>query len=399
MRLFAAVLSMLALAGCATDRIRNPVPATLAEKAHVPGLAAARFWYDEKLANPDQTLRRLGLHTLSNTVSRGQSRPEVNYLALSGGADDGAFGAGLLVGWSRSGARPKLDVVTGISAGALIAPFAFLGADYDPQLRAMWFKYTSEDLYRADVLAGLLGGASLADSSPLAALIARFADRKMLNAIAQEYRKGRLLLIGTTNLDTQRLAVWNMGEIAASGHPRALHLFQQILLASTAVPGLFPPVHINVQATGLSREEMHVDGGVSAQVFLLPTQVTFRNLDKLLPSPARHRIFVIRNAKLAPTHHPVEARALPVSERSLSTLILNQSLADVQRIYLQALRDRAEYNLAAIPAPFFHPRQQPFDQNYMRALFKLGFDQARQGDPWMKAPPGLPATKPAVPNS
>jgi hypothetical protein len=154
-----------------------------------------------------------------------------------------------------------------------------------------------------------------------------------------------------------------------------------------------------VQAAGLGREEMHVDGGISAQVFLLPTHVTFRDLDKLLPSPARHRIFVIRNAKLAPTHHPVEASALPVSERSLSTLILNQSVADVQRIYLQALRESAEYNLAAIPAPFSHARQQPFDQNYMRALFKFGFDQALQGNPWMKAPPGLPSTKLAVPHS
>lgn len=399
MRRFAAVLLMLALVGCAADRVRNPVPAALAEKAHVPGLTTARFWYDERLANPDQTLRRLGLHTLSSTVSSGQSRPEVNYLALSGGADDGAFGAGLLVGWSKSGTRPKFDVVTGISAGALIAPFAFLGADYDRQLRAMWSNYTSDDLYRSDVLAGLLGGPALADSSPLAALIANYVDRRMLRAIAAEYRKGRLLLVGTTNLDTQRLAVWNMGEIAASRHPRALDLFRQILLASTAVPGLFPPVRIDVQAAGLGREEMHVDGGISAQVFLLPTHVSFRDLDKLLPSPARHRIFVIRNAKLTPIHHPVEASALPVSERSLSTLILNQSLADVQRIYLQAFRERAEYNLAAIPAPFSHPRQQPFDQSYMRALFELGFDQARHGEPWMKSPPGLPAAKAIVPRS
>jgi predicted acylesterase/phospholipase RssA len=399
MRLLAAVLSMVALAGCAADRVRNPVPATLAEKAHVPGLATARFWYDEKLANPDQTLRRLGLHTLSNTVRHGQSRPEVNYLALSGGADDGAFGAGLLVGWSRSGTRPKFDVVTGISAGALIAPFAFLGTDYDRQLRAMWSHYSAADLYRTDVLTGLLGGPALADSSPLAELIEKYVDHRMLSAVAAEYRKGRLLLVGTTNLDTQRLAVWNMGEIAASGHPRALHLFRQILLASTAVPGMFPPVRIDVQAADIGREEMHVDGGISAQVFLLPTHVSFRDLDKLLPSPARHRIFVIRNAKLVPTHHPVESSALPVSERSLSTLILNQSRADVQRIYLQALRDRAEYNLAAIPTPFSHPRQQPFDQTYMRALFELGFDQARRGDPWVKVPPGLPATKLAVPHS
>jgi predicted acylesterase/phospholipase RssA len=180
------------------------------------------------------------------------------------------------------------------------------------------------------------------------------------------------------------------GEIAASNHPRALHLFRQVLLASTAVPGLFPPVRMVVDAAGLEKEEMHVDGGVSAQVFLLPVNVSFRDLDKLQPSPARHRIFVIRNATLAPGYKAVQASALPISERSLSTLILNQSLliADVQRIYRQALRDGADYNLAAIPAAFSHPRQQPFDQQYMHVLFQFGFDQARRGDPWMKKPPG-----------
>jgi hypothetical protein len=120
--------------------------------------------------------------------------------------------------------------------------------------------------------------------------------------------------------------------------------------------------------------------------------VSFRDLDKLLPSAARHRVFVIRNAMLSPSYKAVELSALPISERSLSTLILNQSLADVQRIYLEALRDGADYNLAAIPAVFSHPHKQPFDQEYMRALFRLGFEKARRGDQWMKVPPGLPAS-------
>ena len=388
MKCLAAWFIPLALTGCAAEAIRNPVPPRLIEKAHVSGLSAARFWFDEKLENPDQALRRLGLSRLSSTLSVNEGRPEVNYLALSGGADDGAYGAGLLVGWSQGGRRPTFDVVTGISAGALIAPFAFLGRDYDRYLRAMWFTYTADDLYRSIPLAGLLGGPALADSSPLAELIAKHVDAKLLAAVAREYRKGRLLLVGTTNLDTQRLSIWNMGEIAASNHPRALHLFRQVLLASTAVPGLFPPVRMVVDAAGLEKEEMHVDGGVSAQVFLLPVNVSFRDLDKLQPSPARHRIFVIRNATLAPGYKAVQASALPISERSLSTLILNQSLADVQRIYRQALRDGADYNLAAIPAAFSHPRQQPFDQQYMHVLFQFGFDQARRGDPWMKKPPG-----------
>lgn len=385
-----ACFMLIAVQGCATEAIRNPVPQKLVEQAHVPGLAAARFWYDEKAGKPEQALRRLGLSKLSSTVSTRGRQPEVNYLALSGGADDGAYGAGLLVGWSQSGGRPAFDVVTGISAGALIAPFAYLGRNYDRHLRAMWFAYSADDLYRSDPVAGLLGGPALADSSPLAELIAKHVDANLLAAIAREHRKGRLLLVGTTNLDTQRLAIWNMGAIAASNHPRALSLFREVLLASSAVPGLFPPVRINVDAGGFEREEMHVDGGVSAQVFLLPVNVTFRDLDELQSSPARHRIFVIRNAMLAPAYKAVSASVFPISERSLSTLILNQSMADVQRIYLQAIRDGAEYNLAMIPGEFSHPRPQPFDKEYMAALFQLGFEKARRGDTWMKKPPGLP---------
>jgi predicted acylesterase/phospholipase RssA len=388
---FVLAASLLALSGCATASLRNPVPPALAENAQVRGFAKARFWFDEHLDKPDEALRQLGLRQLSETSTNAEGRPIASYLALSGGADDGAYGAGLLVGWSATGKRPSFDVVTGISAGALIAPFAFLGRDYDPQLRAMWLNYTSDDLYRSDPLDGLLGGPALADSSPLAELIAKYVDRRLLAATAREYRKGRLLLIGTTNLDTQRLAIWNMGEIASSNHAGALQLFRQILLASTAVPGLFPPVRINVAAAGYEHEELHVDGGVSTQVFLLPVNVSFRDLDKLHPSPPQHRIFVIRNAKLAPAYNAVPASLFPISERSLSTLILNQSLADVQRIYLQSLRDGGDYNLACIPNTFSHPHAQPFDRSYMAALFELGFTQAEHGSPWMKTPPGLPS--------
>ena len=161
---FVLAASLLALSGCATASLRNPVPPALAENAQVRGFAKARFWFDEHLDKPDEALRQLGLRQLSETSTNAEGRPVVSYLALSGGADDGAYGAGLLVGWSATGKRPSFDVVTGISAGALIAPFAFLGRDHDPQLRAMWLNYTSDDLYRSDPLDGLLGGPALADS-------------------------------------------------------------------------------------------------------------------------------------------------------------------------------------------------------------------------------------------
>lgn len=382
-------------AGCAASVARTPVPAALSERAQIPGLAHARFWGDE-VPKDILAFAREHMPTVARMAAKAKQakgRAVVEYLALSGGAGDGAYGAGLLVGWSERGTRPEFEVVTGVSAGALIAPFAFLGPAYDRRLTEIWTKYKTDDLATPQILAGLLGAEALADSKPLAELIAKYIDRPMLDRIAHEYRgKNRMLLVGTTNLDAQRPVIWNMGELAASSHPHAHDLFRQVLLASVSLPGVFPPVHIDVEAGRRVLEEMHVDGGPTRQVFLAPAQLSLKTFDVLYATPPLRRIYIIKNGKLTPEYEPVAATTVAISARSLYTLTKNQSIGDINRIYYMARRDGAEFRLSSIPADFKATYSQPFDADYMKKLFAVGIAAGRSGNPWVNKPPdGTPA--------
>lgn len=378
--------------GCARIE-RQPVPASLVSRATVPGLAHVRFWGDEV---PKDVYAFVQTHMpsvtrmASRTATRENGRPLVEYLALSGGADDGAFGAGLLVGWSKRGDRPKFEVVTGVSAGALIAPYAFLGPGYDRQLAELWTTFDANAVATPQVLAGLLGAEAIADSTPLRNLIASHVDRRMLGRIAHEYRNGRVLMIGTTNLDAQRQVIWNMGEIAVAatrGDLEAAELFRDVLLASASLPGIFPPVHIKVRVGDQVFEEMHVDGGPTRQVFLAPAQFSLRTFDKLYPQPPIRRVYVVRNGKLAPTYEAVKPNTLAISARSLFTVTKNQSVGDINQIYAMTERDGAEFRLASIPASFTAESTQPFDPVYMKALFEVGYRLGLQGSNWERTPP------------
>ncbi len=379
----------IALSGCAARVVRDPVPATLVDSAAIPGLSHARFWGDEA---PNDIIAFVQTHmpaakrmAVSRSV-RGE-RPVVDYLALSSGAGDGAFGAGLLAGWTKRGDRPKFEVVTGVSAGALSAPFAFLGPEYDKVLREIWSKYDTADLATPQILAGLFGAELFADSTPLRKLIAKYVNRALLDRIAREYRSGRILLIGTTNLDAQRPVIWNMGEIAANPHAYAVELFQQVVLASASIPGAFPPVHIKVRVGDRILEEMHVDGGPTRQVFVAPANLSLRTFDKLYPTPPVRRIYVIKNGKLNPEYEAVQANTLAISARSLFTITKSQSIGDINRIFSTAERDGAEFRLAAIPASFNVKPTEIFDPAYMKALYEVGYQMGRMGNPWMRTPP------------
>jgi predicted acylesterase/phospholipase RssA len=359
-------------------------------QASVPGMGPVRYWGDEISTDlVEEFKRKLAYMPRLAESPPENGKPIVNLLAISSGGEDGAFAAGLLVGWTQTGRRPRFEIVTGVSAGALIAPFAFLGPAYDGQLAAIWTRYGARDLIVKKPLAALLGGNALADTGPLADLIALYIDQRFLDAIAAEYRRGRLLLIGTTNLDAQRPMVWNMTQIAASRHPQALTLFRQVLLASASVPGVFPPVHIRVEAGGELREEMHVDGGTTQKVFIAPLQLRLRMLDPLYSAPPQYRIFVISNTKLAPDWAPPTNDARSITERSLQALSRSQGAGDLIRLYLFAKRDGAEFNLAAIPFKFREKSNGPFDRRYMQALFDVGFRQARAGYRWLTAPPEI----------
>ena len=316
-------------------------------------------------------------------------RRTVSYLAVSGGGSNGAFGAGLLNGWSASGKRPQFEIVSGVSTGALIAPFAFLGPEYDKPLREIYTLYSTKDILEPQILAGLLGANAVSSTKPLEKLIARYVDREFMAAIAREYAKGRRLLIGTTNLDAERPVVWNMGGIAQRNSDEALQLFRDVLLASSALPGLFPPVYVKVTSDGRSFEEMHVDGGTTENAFLLPLDLDLKRFDKQNGVSWKRKIYIIANDKTDPSPEEVNGTALDIAGRSISTLIKQQTEGDLIKLYLRAKENEIDYNMASIPVDFSAKSSEPFDKAYMSTLYELGFKLGQEGYGWQKKPPGI----------
>ena len=377
------------LAGCASVLERAVPPASAANAASVPGLAQVRFWGDEVPTDVVAALRQrmpsIGGPPRAGFTENG--RPVVHYLALSGGGSDGAFGAGLLAGWSKAGNRPKFEYVTGISAGALIAPFAFLGPAYDRQLEEIWTQYGDDDLVTKQPLGVLFGASAAVDTKPLADLIAKYVDARFLAAVGAEYQRGRVLLIGTTNIDAKRPVVWNMGEIALSRDPKALQLFRDVLLASASIPGIMPPVKITVNAAGQTYDELHVDGGVTRQVFLTPVALKLTDFDGLYPARPLRRVYVIRNGTLTPRYNPVEGSAAALAATSISTLLDYQASGDIYRIFVASTRDGAEFRLAADRSRLEPGKGGLFDKERMSQLFNAARDQAGRGYPWLRTVP------------
>ena len=382
--------SIFLTAGCATIAPRNVLPQANAGQIELEGFHNIRFWGDAS-ARDIQAIMMADAPKAETRLSSGveSHQPVSNILAISGGAEDGAYGAGLLVGWSDAGTRPVFDLVTGVSSGALIAPFVFLGREHDNQLREIFTKYGRKDIFTYSV-PGLFEGSALADDAPLAQLIEKYVDDTFLQEMARERIKGRILLIGTTNLDTQRPVMWDMGRIAMSKDRDAMALFRKILLASATLPGVFPPVRIQVRVGGQNYDELHVDGGVTRQVFIAPSIFSFVSHDqKSGRTAAKPRLFVIRNGKIDPEWQSVSENVLSITQRSISTLIKNQGIGDLYRIYSVTKRDGIGFNLASIPPDFSDTSSEPFDQKYMIALFNRGYDLASHNYSWAKAPPGM----------
>jgi Patatin-like phospholipase len=382
------ILNLL-LIGCSSLERSPSEPANLTEQSTVLGIPNARFYADTQAgAMAQEALRAIERERGAirpGAAGREARLPPANLLAISGGSDDGAFGAGLLVGWTEAGTRPEFKVVSGVSTGALIAPFAFLGSAYDPHLRAIYTGVQPADIYEKRPILTAVFSESFADTTPLFALISRYFNEEMMAAIAREYAKGRLLLIGTTNLDSQRPVIWNIGAIAASGRPGAIELVRKILLASASVPGLFPPVLVDVEAGGQRFQEMHVDGGAVAQMFLYPSSLGLQANVKAIGRD--RRAFLIRNSRLDPNWASVERSLFSITGRAISTMIHYSGYNDILRIYATTQRDGVDYNLAFIGPDFNVEHKVPFDQPYMRALFDYGYQRGRVGYSWRKAPP------------
>lgn len=382
------------LAGCSTPPRFLAVPERQIAQASVPGFEKIRY-----VVGNAQDMERLS-HDVVDTWPRerqwlerqGKSTAELptsHILALSGGGDNGAFGAGLLSGWTAGGQRPEFSLVTGVSTGALIAPFAFLGPAHDHQLRTLYTQTSPEDIVSPRSWWSVLTNDAMADTAPLRAQLHKYIDRAFLDAVAAEYAKGRELWISTTNLDARQRVIWNMTRLATYQDPRAITLFQDVMLASAAIPGAFPPVMIDVEAGGKKYQEMHVDGGTMAQVFVYPTNVQLGQLSQTQHGQRKRELYVIMNARLDPDWAQTERRVISIAGRAISSLIHTQGVGDLYRIYLTAQRDGVGFNLSFIPPDFQSAHPKEFDTQYMQALFDRGYAMARQGYAWDKTPPGF----------
>ncbi|GLS79739.1 patatin-like phospholipase family protein [Paracoccus marinus] len=369
-------LMILATGGCNLTRARasDPPPPdtpTGDPLGEIPGYGPLiRSFGDTAQPMPrDEPLTRA-------VYDRAASRQRLDLLAISGGGDDGAYGAGFLNGWSKLGTRPEFDAVTGISTGALIAPMAFLGSAYDGYLRDFYTRTEAEDIYRLKIASLLTGGIAAADPGPLARRIEQVISPELVARIAEERRKGRLLLIGTTNLDAQRLVIWDIGRIAASGRPDRVALIRRVILASAAIPGVFPPVTFDAVRNGTGFKEIHVDGGVTRGVFAYPG-----NLD-VPPRAGARNMWVIRNAKLGPEWEATSSTAIGIARRSLSTVLKAQSRGDIAEIQAVAQAGDFDLHLTAVPPNFPLRYERPFEPRYMRTLFATGEAAGLSGRAW-----------------
>lgn len=330
------------------------------------------------------------LHAAIAQAKAAGTEPRVAILALSGGAEDGAYGAGVLKGWSERGDRPVFSVVTGVSTGALIAPFAFLGQEHDDALERLFTETRTNDILVLEPVKALLGAISLGNNSPLRRQLSRAITPAFLDAVAEAHRNGRRLFIATTNLDSRSPVIWNMGDIALRGDADALALFREVMAASAAIPGAFPPSYIDVRIDGETYQEMHVDGGVTNSVFVAPDW--FRPSRKLADALGPYtELYIIQNNKIRPDYGPAEDNLIDIAGDAMSELIRNQSRGDLIRIYALSTRNGLDFHVSTVPSDFEMPKREQFDPLYMRALYEVGAKLGRSGEAWSDHPPGLPA--------
>jgi len=369
------------LVGCATNRPHASL--TLPPTAHLVEVGA-----DQRVSEHDRVL------------PVGSTPPTRNVLILSGGGANGAYTAGVLSGWSASGTRPQFDVVTGISTGALIAPFAFVGSEYDDTLRQSYTSAKESDIFKRRWLTELLWADSFADSAPLRRKIAAEITPDVVDQVAAAHRQGRRLYVGTTDLGTKQLVVWDMGAIACRDDIDRLRLFRNVLLASASVPGLLPPVDVEIDVDGKQFTELHVDGGVAASLFLQPAMVGVTPEQEVATPPNGSHVYVIVAGQLQLPRRTVKRKLTKVLEESIGGVLQSQLEGDLLKTYLLARFAGADFSLTSVPKDItFESTSLSFNPVTMQKLFESGYQHAASREGWQVAPASLSRDELAPPRS
>ena len=363
----AIVFICLTLQSCAQTAIRKPT----SSQGDAPNAI--------RTLGPDQRFSTLPSQSVARRVRSQRAGQPVNILALSGGGADGAFGAGALVGLARSASRPQFSVVTGVSTGALIAPYAFLGSDWDDQLVEVYTSGRAEHLLHSRGL-GVLFGSSVYSGTPLKELVDRYATDALIQAVAREASTGRLLLAATTDVSTGEPVIWDLGSIAMNGGVGARTLFRDVLVASASVPGLFPPVVIRVQEQQALYDEVHVDGTIAVP-FFVPLAFVEPSRDAS-DATRRTAVYVIVDGRLSEQPAAIRLRARSILSRSVSAGLNHMLRTTLELTATDAQLEGAQFQFAAIPVAYPQLNSFDFRAPTMRSLFQFGYQCAQAGRLW-----------------
>ncbi|MBU2972069.1 patatin-like phospholipase family protein [Pseudoalteromonas sp. C2R02] len=352
---------------------------------------AERWWGDVKPPLLKENLHHQAIilqqRFPSAIKTKSEASPDFDALTLSGGGADGAFGAGILVGWTQSGSRPEFELVVGTSTGAVIAPFAFLGAEYDDILFEIYSQLTQEKVYRSQLLSGILGGSSIADTKYLQLQIKKYITLDLIKKIAIEHKKARSLLVVTTHFDAMRPMIWDIGTIAMRENNAAVEQIREIILASASIPIYFPPVAIELHDKTKPYTELHVDGGLTRNAFSYPAQISIDEIERIQGLYFNRNIYVIQNGNSSMQYEPAETDLSSIAARTMLGLLQDKINSDIERIYYLSQRDKLNFNMIEIPDDFIADKAIEFDSTYINKLLKLGIKLGKSGDFWRKKPP------------
>jgi predicted acylesterase/phospholipase RssA len=369
------VLCVLVLEGCAGLALSEP-------KSSVDGRQPPERPMTFRTLGSNQQFSELSSVSVAEQLHAARAGKPLTILALSGGGTGGAFGAGAVAGLTRAGTRPEFDVVTGVSAGALVASYAFLGPSWDAQLLDAFTGVAGDNLLQSRGL-GAIFGSSVYSGRPLRQLIDAYVSDEMIRAIAREAAKGRLLLVVTTDVASGEPVIWDLGAIAKNGGSSARTLFRDVLVASASVPGMFPPVIIRVSENGLNNHQAHVDGATTVPFFVPPALL---QTERSVPGTGRAEVFIIVDGSLSEAARTTRLTARAILSRGIRVGLRHMLLTTLELNAATAQLEGADLQYSSVPAGYPLPNAFDFSARIRRPLFQYAYQCAETGRFWTALP-------------